>query len=112
MDFLFPNVAHAETVDQFVSNVDRLIVNPLIILLFALAAVYFVWGAFVFFANADSEEKRTAGKMHMVYGVIGMSIMIGVFAILHIILDTFDIEGINPEQGTVELNDYSPAYPP
>ncbi|MEJ0002243.1 MAG: hypothetical protein WDN09_03675 [bacterium] len=112
MDLLFPNVAHAETVDQFIANVDRLIINPLIVLLFALAVIYFLWGMFMFLANADNEEKRSVGKLHMIYGVIGMTIMVGVFAIMHVVLDTLSIDGINPEQGSVQLDDYNPSYPP
>jgi len=35
------NVAYAsETVDQFMDKVDKLIINPLILLLFALAVVF------------------------------------------------------------------------
>lgn len=104
MDLLFPNVAYA-SLDSFISNVDNLIVNPLIVLLFTLAFIYFLYGVFEFIANQENEEKKTTGKMHMIYGVIGLTIMFGVWAILNIILRTFNIPAseINPEQGTVNL---------
>jgi len=44
----------------------------------------------------------------MIWGIIGIVIMMGVFTILNIIMRTFNIEGINPEEGTVQLNDYNP----
>ena len=107
MDLLFTNIAYA-SVDSFVSNVNRLIINPLIILLFGLAVVYFLYGIFEFISNQENEEKKTTGKNHMIWGIIGIVIMMGVFTILNIIMRTFNIEGINPEEGTVQLNDYEP----
>lgn len=102
MDLLFTNVAYA-SVDSFVSNVNKLIINPLIILLFALAVVYFLYGVFQFISNQDNEEAKTKGKSHMIWGVIGIVIMLGVFTILNIIMRTFNITGIVPETGQVNL---------
>ncbi len=110
-DLFFPNVAYADAVGAFMSKVDTLIINPLIVLLFALAAVFFVYGVFQFITNAENEEKRTEGKNHMLWGIIGLTIMLGVWAILNIILNTFNIRGVNPEQGTVHLDKYSPPSP-
>jgi len=109
MDLFFTNVAYA-SVDSFVSNVNKLIINPLIILLFALAVVYFLYGIFEFISNQENEEKKTTGKSHMIWGIIGIVIMMGVFTILNIIMSTFNIpkSQINPEEGTVNLPAYNP----
>lgn len=105
------NVAYA-SVDSFVANLGKLIINPLIVLLFALAAVYFIYGVFQFISNAENEEKRTEGKNHMLWGIIGLVVMIGVWAILNIVLNTFSLEDeINPKAGTVDLDPYEPNYP-
>jgi succinate dehydrogenase/fumarate reductase cytochrome b subunit len=112
LNLFFTNIAYAESVDSFVKKADTLIVNPLIVLLFALALVYFLWGVFEFLANQENEEKKTAGKSHMLWGIIGITVMMGVWTILNIILNTFNITGVNPEQGTVQLNSYNPTYPP
>lgn len=107
MDLFVTNVAHAN-VDSFISNVNDNIINPLIVLLFGLAVVYFLFGVFQFIANQENEQKKTDGKNHMLWGVIGIVIMMGVFTILNIVMDTFGIEGINIEEGTVELPEYNP----
>lgn len=108
---LFPtNIAYA-SVDTFVSNLNKLIINPLIVLLFALALAYFLWGVFEFIANQENEEKRRAGKSHMLWGIIGITVMMGVWFILNVILTTFSIKGINPEKGTVNLEEYTPSHP-
>ena len=109
IDLLFTNVAYAsESVDAFVSNLNTLIINPLIILLFGLAVVYFLYGIFQFISNSENEEAKTKGKSHMIWGIIGIVIMMGVFTILNMIMKTFNVEGINPEQGTVQLPPYNP----
>ena len=108
------NVVYAgESLDQFIKNVDKLIINPLIILLFALAVAYFLWGGFVFLSNTDKEDERTKGKKHMLYGIIGITIMMAVWTLLGILTNTLNINSteINPKQGTVHLNDYTPSAP-
>ncbi len=89
---------------HFIGNVDRIIINPLIKFLFALAVVYFLYGVLQFFFNQENEEKKTAGKSHMMWGIIGITIMLGVWAILGMIINTFGIEGVNPQAGTVQVN--------
>lgn len=110
MGLFFPNIAYA-SVDSFVLNLNRVIINPLIVFLFALAAAFFLYGVFQFIANQDNEEKKTAGKSHMLYGILGMTIMMGVFFLMNTILRTLNITDINPEQGTVKLKDYNPKWP-
>lgn len=108
MDFFSTGVTYAsESLTGFITKADRLIVNPLIEFLFALAVVYFLYGLVEFLFNQTSEEKKTSGKSHMLWGIIGITIMMGVWTILGIILNTLNLSGqINPEQGTVNLSPY------
>jgi len=105
MDFLLPKVAYAATpqLDEFIRTVDRVILNPLITLLFAIAIVIFLWGVFEFIIGQQSGEKHTTGKSHMLWGIVGITIMMAVWSILGILMRTFNITGINPQEGTVEL---------
>lgn len=104
----FVNVAHAEGVDTFVSNVNKLILNPLIGLLFGIALVFFLYGVVEFLMNSETEEGKTMGKKHMLWGVVGLFIMLSVWGILNLVISTIGVKGINPEKGTVELNKYEP----
>ena len=73
---------------QLVENFKSVILNPLISLLFGLALVYFLWGlAEVVFAG-DQEEKRKTGSQHIMWGVVGMFIMVAVYGILNLISAT------------------------
>ncbi len=114
MSLFFTNVAYAsESLDQFIINVNKLIINPLVTLIFVLAWAYFLWGVFQFLSNQTNEEKRTSGKKHMIWGVVGITIMMAVWTIMSLIINTFDIKGINPQSdtvgGTVNLPDYNPS---
>jgi len=104
MDFLSTKIAYA-TLDSFIGNVDRMIINPLILFLFALAVVYFLYGVLEFIMNQDNEEAKTKGKSHMLWGIIGITIMMGAFTIMTILLSTLGISSseINPKEGTVNL---------
>ena len=100
-------VAYADF-DTFLANVNAEIIQPLIGLLFALAVVYFLFGVFKFMNNQASGEEKTSGKSHMLWGIIGITIMMSVWGILNLVIDTFDIEGVDPERGGVDLPDYTP----
>lgn len=103
MDFFSTKIAYADF-NSFLGHVNTEIINPLIVFLFALAMVYFLYGLFEFIANGSNDEKKTTGKSHMIWGIIGLTIMMGVWAILGVIVNTLGIEGqINPEQGKVTL---------
>lgn len=110
MDLFSTNIAYA-SFDSFISNVNKVIINPIIVLLFSLAVVYFLYGVFEFISNGENEEKRTTGKNHIIWGILGIVIMMGVFTILNMIMATFNIEGVSPKDGTVELNSYDPILP-
>ena|SRR3989344_1567838 len=107
MDFFSTKVAYA-SLDTFLASVNEEIINPLIVFLFALAVLYFIYGVFEFLANQENEDKKTSGKSHMLWGVIGITIMMGVWTILNVVLSTFDIEGIDLEKSEVTLPPYSP----
>jgi hypothetical protein len=62
------------------------IVNPIILLLFAVALVVFLWGMVLFVAKGDNEEARKTGGRHILYGIIGMAIMISAFGIMKLIV--------------------------
>lgn len=78
----------------FINNVEQYILNPIIGLMFAVAVVVFIYGIVEFIYGSDNEDRKTAGKKHMIWGVIGMFIMVSAFGIINLIMDT--IEGIKP----------------
>lgn len=88
--------SHQAAAQSFVDRLQDVILFPLITLLLALALLLFLWGAFRFVVNADDEEARTTGKRHMLFGIIGMLIMISALSIIRIAAGTFGVDEALP----------------
>lgn len=87
MDLGFIPVAEA-SVATLMKSINRVVINPLILFLFAVAMVYFLYGLAQYFLNPNSEEIRKSSKSHMLWGIIGLFIMVAVFGIMRLILGT------------------------
>lgn len=70
---------------DIIQKINSNILQPLISLLMALAVGYFLYGVMKFVQNQDNEEAQAEGKSHMVWGVVGLAIMMSVFGILNFI---------------------------
>ena len=87
----FAEQAHIVAAQSIVTRIENAILFPLITFMLALALLYFLWGAYEFVLHADNESDRTTGKRHMMYGIIGMLVMVSALAILTIAAGTFGI---------------------
>lgn len=76
---------------ELVDNIKSQIIEPLILLLMALALATFLWGVAQFIQNADNDEGRATGRRHMIWGIIGLFIMVSAFGIINLICDTFSL---------------------
>lgn len=74
-----------------IEKVNDLILTPIIYLLFALATAYFLFGLLKFIMNQDNDEAQSAGKQHMVWGVIGIAIMVSVWGILNLVNESVTV---------------------
>jgi len=88
-----PFVAAAATVNS-VSDVGTTIINIInnvfVPVLFAIAFIVFIWGAFnVFILGANNEEVKEKGKNLMLYGLIGFFVMVSVWGLVNILVGTF-----------------------
>jgi len=81
--------------DAFISALNTNIINPFIILLFSVALLVFIWGLVQFVRNAGEADALETAKRHVIYGLIGMFIMVSAFGIIRIILNTFGIDQTN-----------------
>ena len=101
---LITPVAYA-SLDTFFKKLNEHIFNPIIYLLIGIAVIYFIYGIFEYIQGSDNEEVRTKGQKHMLWGLVGLSIMVSVFFIIKVILGTFGIteEQIDVETGEVNI---------
>ncbi len=77
-----------EYVFNLLRKFNELILNPVIVGMFALAVLLFIYGVFKYVKNSDSDDERATGRRHMIWGIVGMFIMISVFGIIQVILNT------------------------
>lgn len=78
----------AQDIDTLMAKIAKLIINPAIVLIFAVALITFLYGLLEFLQNAENPDKRSTGQSHMLWGVIGMFIMMSVFTIMRILQQT------------------------
>ncbi|HSE56578.1 MAG TPA: hypothetical protein VLB02_00635 [Candidatus Paceibacterota bacterium] len=98
----------AEGIQELVFKLNKFILNPLIILAFSLALAYFLWGLVAFIKNAANAEARKTGQQHMLWGIVGMVIMVSALGIINLLVNVFGIKGVDVEQQTIKTQ----AIPP
>lgn len=76
---------------DFVANVKTEIINPIIGLLVGVALVYFLYGVYESLIDPYKPVSVEKGKRHMLWGVIGLFIMIAVMGIANVIADTINV---------------------
>lgn len=74
-----------EAAQKFLNTVKTEIVNPIITLLALASFVLFVWGVVLFIRSAGDQEQRATGQKHMLWGIIGLTIVFGAGAIVNIL---------------------------
>ena len=101
-----PLVSFAATGVNNLSDVGTFIINTinnvLVPVLFAVAFIVFLWGAFdVFILGANSEEVKEKGKNLMLWGLIGFFVMVSIWGLVNILLGTFVFgNSVGPAGGT------------
>ena len=79
------------TIVPFLNRVNDVILNPLILLAFSLAFLYFFYGIVKFLSLDGGDKTRKEAQDAILYGIIGMVIMFSVYGIIKFVLATFGI---------------------
>ena len=90
MHFVFAS-GHTAAAVSLLARLKTAIIYPLMTLITAIALILFLWGVFQYVSNAGSEDGRVQGKRHMLFGIIGLFIIVTALAILEIAAGTFGI---------------------
>jgi phosphotransferase system glucose/maltose/N-acetylglucosamine-specific IIC component len=81
----------ADVAQNLVDRLNSVIIFPLMTLLTAAALLVFLWGGLQFIIGAGDETARKKGKQHMLWGIVGLLIILSAYTILRIAAGTFGI---------------------
>ena len=81
-----------EVARGFLDKLNEVILYPLITLMLTIALVVFLYGCFEFIMGAAEPGKQEEGRKHIMWGIIGMLVMVSAYAILNIAANTFGVD--------------------
>lgn len=84
--------AHTQYAISLLIKIQHAILYPLITLLLGVAVLVFLWGVYEMVANAGDAEARTKGRRHILWGVIGLVVMLAALTILTIASNTVGVQ--------------------
>lgn len=79
------------------STLDRItsILSVVVPLVIALGVVYFIWGVVQYVISSDEEAKK-AGKNRMIFGIIGLVVIVGMWGLVNMVLNSFALDKTVP----------------
>lgn len=71
---------------ELISKFNTAIINPVLLLIFAVGTLAFVLGVVEFLLGLQQDsDKKADGKRHMLWGLVGMFIMVSAWAVIKLI---------------------------
>ena len=86
----FVALAQSTTIQSTIGVIGN-IFSTLIPVLIVLGVVYFVWGVVTYVISSDEEAKKT-GRNRMIYGIIGLVVIVAMWGLVGIVKRTFDLD--------------------
>lgn len=82
-----------QEVYKLISKINEYILNPIILIIFAVALLFFVFGVFEYLWKSHKDPSAIQmGAKHIGWGLLGMFIMVSVFGIIQVIMNTVPVD--------------------
>lgn len=88
------------------------IINAILPFLVGLGTLYVVWGTLEFIRGSGNEDARTEGRNRIIYGIIGLFVMVSIWGFVNILINTLGLEnptmpplpilGVGDRDGVIE----------
>lgn len=95
--------------EELLDRIITFIVDPALRIVFTLGLFLFLWGLVEFLWKLREGQPSEEGKNHMVWGLVGMLIMVSVYGIIALIVNTFELRGSATDVG--RINQVNPGNP-
>lgn len=86
-----PALAFAQANAYSILSTIRGILNVVIPILITLGIIYFIWGV-IEYVISKTEEAKKEGRDKMIYGIIGLFVIISIWGLVGILSNTFGIQ--------------------
>ncbi|MBI2023395.1 hypothetical protein HYT01_02405 [Candidatus Giovannonibacteria bacterium] len=90
--YALPFLAFAQNVQSALQTVQT-ILNAIIPILMILATIVFLWGVIKYITAGGDEEALKTGRSYMIFGLIGLFVMVAVWGIVTLLVNTFGVGG-------------------
>lgn len=74
------------------------ITRSIIPLLFAVALLMFIWGVLKYVIAGDGSDDREEGRWFMIWGIVGLFVMVSVWGLVGLVSNTLEIGTAFPPQ--------------
>lgn len=81
-----------EAGEEILQRIITHVIDPGLRVLFTLGLFLFIWEIVEFLWGVKNGEASQKGKDHMVYGLLGMLIMVSVYGIIALIVNSFGLD--------------------
>ena len=98
-----PAVAFAQSNFGLVTNIldgVRTVLNYVLPIVIVLGVIWTIWGVIQFVTNTN-EEERAKAKMHIIYGIVGLFVVISLFGLVGFLQNVLGIGGGSLQQNQI-----------
>src|SRR3989344_2212131 len=79
----------------------RNLVNQIVPILLIIGTVVFLWGVILYLTAGADEEKRANARSLMIYGLVGLFVMVAVCGIVKVLVNFFGVGGAGVPTGVI-----------
>ena len=117
--FLLPVLAFAQTqagdIQTVTGFINRLqgVINVVITFLIGIGVLVIIYGILGYIMSAGNEEKRGEAKQYIIWGIIGVFIMLSIWGLINILINSFGTDNSRLKQtGVIESRSGVPQVQP
>lgn len=78
-----------DTIGHIFNFFTCLITGSIIPLLMSIATIMFIWGVIQYVINAEDSAKREEGRSFIIWGIIGLFVLVSIWGIIKLLTGTF-----------------------
>ena len=88
--------------EALLNRIITFVIDPGVAVLFTAGLFFFLYGLVEFLWGLREGKANDEGKQHMLWGMVGMLIMVSVYGIVSILTNTLGIDIANPDISRVQ----------